>query len=89
MLSGDEALMNGLLGLFNNLYLAKPSAASSLSIDFYECQYHCYWYDEIKVEVVYCPDGADLENSCTLIDYNRYIQDYRGGARAYNFEKFI
>jgi len=54
MLSGDEALMNGLLGLFNNLYLAKPSAASSLSID-----------------------------------YNRYIQDYRGGARAYNFEKFI
>lgn len=89
MLSADRDVIQGLLGVFNNLYLEAPKDGSSFWIDIYECQWNCYWYDEYKVEVIYCPDGNDLKDSCTILNYDRWVQDYRGSARLYDFEKHL
>lgn len=89
MLSADDTLMQSLLGVFNNLYLDSANSTSSFWIDFYECQWNCYWYDKTKVEVIYCPDGSDLKESCTILNYDRWAQDYRGAARSYDFEKWL
>jgi hypothetical protein len=89
LLSADDAFLSNVLGLFNNLFIARPEPGAYVAVDFYECQWNCYWYDRFKVEVVYCPDGNNLANTCTILNFNRWIQDYRGGARATNFESWI
>jgi len=89
MLSSDRDTMQGLLGVFNNLYFDAPKDGASFWLDIYQCQWNCYWYDEYKVEVIYCPDGNDLKDSCTILNYDRWVQDYRGSARLYDFEKYL
>ena len=88
-ISGGESNIKSLLGLFNNLFLEEIKPGSTFNIDFYECQWNCYWYDRYKVEVVYCPDGSNLSSSCTILDYDRWVQDWRGSARAYNLEDWL
>mmetsp|Transcript_1245 Transcript_1245/g.1913 ORF Transcript_1245/g.1913 Transcript_1245/m.1913 type:complete len:151 (+) Transcript_1245:1020-1472(+) len=68
LLSADDAFLSNVLGLFNNLFLARPEPGAYVAVDFYECQWNCYWYDRFKVEVVYCPDGNNLANTCTILN---------------------
>ena len=88
-ISAGDPTMKALLGVFNNLYMTTPKNGSVLSVDFYECQWNCYWYDRWKVEVSFCPDGNNLDGSCTILDFNRWYQDWRGASRSYNFENWI
>ena len=88
-ISGGESNIKSLLGLFNNLFMEEIKEGSTFNIDFYECNWNCYWYDRFKVEIVYCPDGSNLSGSCTILDYNRWLQDWRGSARAYLFEDYL
>lgn len=89
-LVGDEETSKALLGIFNNLYLPTPAPGSVFAVDFYKCKYHCYYYrDQVKVEVSYCPDGNDLDGTCTILNYDSWIQDYKGATTARAFEHYL
>ena len=68
-LVGDEETMKGLLWTYANLYLPTPAPGSVFAVDFYQNKYYTgYQYAEIS----YCPDGNDLEGTCTLLKQQHY-----------------
>ncbi len=86
-LVGDEETMKSLLGTFENLYADTPAPGSLFAIDFYSYKYDSKY---VFVEVSYCPDGDDIDGSCTLLKYDSsYNQDYRGWNKSTNFEHFV
>ena len=86
-LVGDEETIKSLLGTFENLYADTPAPGSLFAVDFYAYKYDTRY---VYVEVSYCPDGDDIDGSCTLLQYDSpYRQDSRGWNKSTNFEHFV
>ncbi len=83
---GDEETMKALLGTFDNLYLPTPESGSLFAIDYYQ---HKVYPQYVYVEVSYCPDGTDIDATCTLLKYDSYNQDYRGWNKSTSFEHYV
>ena len=64
-LVGDEETIKSLLYTFDKLYLDTPDSGSVFAIDYYK--YKGSWYNDVYVDVSYCPDGSNLSGSCTLL----------------------
>jgi hypothetical protein len=68
---GDDETAMALLGVFNSLYLPTPTPGSLFAVDFYKCIEDCHDPSKlVLVEVSYCPNGLDLEDSCVLVEYD-------------------
>ena len=83
---GDEETMKALLGTFDNLYLPTPESGSLFAIDYYQ---HKMYPQFVYVEVSYCPDGTNTDETCTLLTYDGYNQDYRGWNKSTSFERYV
>lgn len=91
-LHGDDETAMALLGTFNNLKMPLPAPGSIFAVDFYSCVEQCDYKldDHVKVEVSYCPNGLDIEDSCTLLEYDAEIQDVvTTSTSAEQFEKYL
>ena len=58
-------------GVFQNLTPTEPAPGSLFAVDFYKCIEDCHDPSKlVLVEVSYCPNGLDLEDSCVLVEYD-------------------
>lgn len=88
---GEDDNLMALLGIFKSLFLPTPQPGSLFAVDFYKCVKDCHNpFEEVKVEVSYCANGLDLEDSCILLEYDQDVQELDSRATAaQNFESYL